>query len=69
MKTLAEQREDEERVLRIRAQREYEEHVQCIRAGEIPCDYCNVRLNIPVCPRCLRTDANIPPKQRVKTNA
>jgi hypothetical protein len=33
-------------------QREYEEKVRRIKAGEIPCDFCNVPLSIPVCPRC-----------------
>lgn len=45
---------------------EHAEKVKRIRAGEIPCDFCNVRLTIPVCPRCGKPNADQPKRSKLK---
>jgi hypothetical protein len=46
---------------------EHNEKLRQIKAGEILCDFCDVKLTIPVCPRCGNQQANVRPRDR--TNA
>jgi hypothetical protein len=47
-----------ERLLEEDFDREHDEKLRKIRAKEIPCDFCNVKLTIPVCPRCGNPNAD-----------
>jgi hypothetical protein len=55
--------------MRLHDDAEYIEKERRMRAGEIPCDFCNVRLTIPICPRCGNPQASIRPKKRKATGA